>query len=140
MFFILYDADKLTDLISNKLLKVLEEPHSNHTLILLNPKNTKLLPTIASRTINLRLPIPSEVTPIEINEIYTKGMSFHEFQNKNRAQEKQLLSILLNAQFEDFKALDALTNLMKTHQESLTYHHSAQTRMYLIYQFLEQHL
>jgi formate dehydrogenase maturation protein FdhE len=55
-FIIIPEAHKLTPLISNKLLKVLEEPPVDMTFFLLNPRKQKLLETIHSRGIHLRIP------------------------------------------------------------------------------------
>ena len=53
--YILGDADKMNEEASNALLKTLEEPPSQTVLILLAPDETSVLPTIASRCVQVPL-------------------------------------------------------------------------------------
>lgn len=54
-FIIVYDSHQISTTLSNKLLKVLEEPQDNTVILFLNPTEKKLLPTIESRAINIKL-------------------------------------------------------------------------------------
>ncbi|MCT4640669.1 MAG: hypothetical protein N4A33_00125 [Bacteriovoracaceae bacterium] len=54
-YVIINDAHKLNKHTSNKLLKTLEEPNIKITIFILNNKNMKLLSTIESRGIKIRL-------------------------------------------------------------------------------------
>ena len=56
--FVIAPADAMTTSASNSLLKVLEEPAPNNFLILVTENSQNLLPTIASRCQNIRLPDP----------------------------------------------------------------------------------
>ncbi len=51
----IHDAHKLSVILANKLLKVLEEPPAKMVIFLLNPHGTSILNTIRSRAINLRV-------------------------------------------------------------------------------------
>jgi len=55
-FITIDDAHSITTILSNKLLKTLEEPAANTTIFLLDPFRKNILPTISSRAIYLRLP------------------------------------------------------------------------------------
>lgn len=52
-FLIIHDAQKLSTIFSNKLLKLLEEPPKDCIIILTNPHGSSLLATIRSRAIRL---------------------------------------------------------------------------------------
>ncbi len=55
-FVIIPEAHRITEILANKWLKVLEEPPVTATIFLLNPRRIKLLPTIQSRALPLRIP------------------------------------------------------------------------------------
>ncbi len=54
-FIFLFDAQDLSVIVSNKLLKVFEELGSDYCLILLAPDNSSILPTVLSRAIKLKV-------------------------------------------------------------------------------------
>ena len=54
-FLIIKDAQKINQIFSNKLLKILEEPPKNTVILLTNPHAASVLSTIKSRAITLRL-------------------------------------------------------------------------------------
>lgn len=53
---VLHDADRMTQASANVLLKTLEEPPANTTLMLLSGRPYALLPTIRSRVLHFRFP------------------------------------------------------------------------------------
>ena len=55
-FIIIDDAHSIQKILSNKLLKTLEEPAPKTTIFLLDPYRKKVLPTISSRAIYIRIP------------------------------------------------------------------------------------
>jgi DNA polymerase-3 subunit delta' len=55
-FIFLFDAQDLSVIVSNKLLKVFEELSSDYCLILFSPRNATLLDTVLSRAVKLALP------------------------------------------------------------------------------------
>lgn len=57
-FVVIEEAHLLTTVISNKLLKTLEEPIGDLSFFWLNPTGKKMLPTIESRALNLKLSWP----------------------------------------------------------------------------------
>ena len=56
--FIIAPVDAMTTSASNSLLKILEEPAPNNFLILVTENSQNLLPTVASRCQNIRMPNP----------------------------------------------------------------------------------
>ncbi|OUR95315.1 hypothetical protein A9Q84_15875 [Halobacteriovorax marinus] len=54
-FIVIDDAHSITTILANKLLKTLEEPAENTTILLLDPFRHEILPTISSRAIYLRI-------------------------------------------------------------------------------------
>lgn len=52
---VIFDAHRINHIVANKLLKTLEEPAPQNTILLINTQNTQLLPTISSRAITIRL-------------------------------------------------------------------------------------
>ncbi len=57
-FVILSPADGMNTAAANALLKILEEPPANTTLVLVSSRETRLLPTVRSRCQVIRLPRP----------------------------------------------------------------------------------
>ncbi|MFW5888051.1 MAG: hypothetical protein ACOCUH_04565 [Bacteriovoracia bacterium] len=64
-FVVIYHGGLIDERLSNKLLKSLEEPGKKTTIFLLNNDRQKLLPTISSRAIKLRLPFSKNVSNTE---------------------------------------------------------------------------
>ncbi len=66
-FIFLFDAEDLSVIVSNKLLKVFEELGSDYCLMLMAPDNASLLPTVLSRAVKLK--IASDKGMALLNEI-----------------------------------------------------------------------
>ncbi len=64
-FIFLYDAQDLSVIVSNKLLKVFEELGSDFCLILLVPDNAQLLETVLSRAVKLKLTETDSIGSLE---------------------------------------------------------------------------
>ena len=62
---VLHDADRMNAAAANILLKTLEEPPANTTLLLLTARPHALLPTIRSRVLHFRFPGLSAAVPAE---------------------------------------------------------------------------
>jgi hypothetical protein len=65
-FCVILDAHRLSAVVSNKWLKIFEEPQGESTIFLLNPRRTQLLPTIHSRAVHLRLPSENHETDFSL--------------------------------------------------------------------------
>lgn len=57
-FIFLFDAHDLSEIVSNKLLKIFEELGATFCLILMVPDNAPMLATVESRSIKLQIPKP----------------------------------------------------------------------------------
>jgi len=56
----IFDAQDISTILSNKLLKIFEELESSFCLILMVPDNSYILPTVSSRAIKLQIPCTNE--------------------------------------------------------------------------------
>lgn len=92
---IIPSAAHLNELVANKLLKLLEEPQPYLSVLLLNPTNMKLLPTIESRTIELRL------SPVELGHNIEQASSQSQLQFQEMA--KQIKGLALHQFIDSFK-------------------------------------
>ncbi|MDO9180906.1 MAG: hypothetical protein Q7U04_00795 [Bacteriovorax sp.] len=90
-FVFIFDAQDISTILSNKLLKVFEELDSNICLFLIVPDNAQILATVASRSIKLQIP------PME-NANYQKT----DFSGIKTPQD--LLALLKTGGLEDEKA------------------------------------
>lgn len=79
-FLIIEDANKLTTLHSNKLLKTFEEPPVEMIIFLLNPKKTNIINTINSRAIKLNIKINKEHQQLNLEELIK--LDFQSFSSK----------------------------------------------------------
>lgn len=101
-FLVIKNAHLINEKLSNKLLKTLEEPPIDCTIFLLNPNNIKLIPTIESRGIKIRVApnkqnISNKIDLSLFKKIH-EGMAFHELLELCKADksiEGQLTSALL---------------------------------------------
>jgi hypothetical protein len=59
-FIFIFDAQDISTILSNKLLKIFEELESSFCLILMVPDNSYILPTVSSRAIKLQIPSTNE--------------------------------------------------------------------------------
>lgn len=108
-FIIIEDAHAITKVLSNKLLKTLEEPAANTTILLLDPFRQEILPTIASRGIFLKL--PSKNASRDINKV--ESFSAH-------LASKQIDETLINS-FKSFEQnpehLSPILDYLKANKE-----------------------
>lgn len=92
-FALITQAGRISTVVANKWLKLLEEPNKDATIILINSNRIKLLETIESRGILLRL--ENNSAPLEVEEfrefiLETKALSLSEFIEKNQKSGKDL--------------------------------------------------
>lgn len=144
-FVIIHDAHKITLPLANKWLKTLEEPPVETTLFLLNPRQFKLIPTINSRAIELRIPSKqinsnqskwpeliqdfNHLTPFDFMEKYQKG-------------EQDLffwLNELINYLASDVNSLapkDELIHLLRMLKEMDVFNQPSATKWNIFYSYL----
>ncbi len=148
-FVVIPEAHRITTILANKWLKILEEPPVPATIFLLNPKRIKLLPTIQSRGQGLRLPrTRSPHDAILWQEFLTdiKPLSLSQFLEKYSKGEKNLhfwLEELL--QWETGEALKmenkiALEGVLKLLEEMDTFNQPAATKWTFFYSHLKDHV
>lgn len=80
-FITIDDAHSITNILSNKLLKTLEEPAPNTTIFLIDPYRKKILPTIESRAIYIRVATesnPATQQKVEKLSTFLEEQSFKE--------------------------------------------------------------
>jgi len=92
-FAIITQASRISTVVANKWLKLLEEPNRDTTIILINAQRIKLLETIQSRGILLRLNNFSEAPDLSefldfLNE--SKDLTLGQFLEKNQKGQKDL--------------------------------------------------
>lgn len=95
------NAQRISVSVANKLLKTLEEPPIESTIIMLNPQKVSLLETIKSRAIKLSIPLEKSKQSMELIETLVKeikaGTTFDEFAlsfKGNKQKEIQLFKEL----------------------------------------------
>ena len=64
-FIFIFDAQDISKILSNKLLKIFEELESSFCLILMVPDNSYILPTVSSRAIKLQIPSTNELLEVQ---------------------------------------------------------------------------
>lgn len=148
-FAVITEAHRINSLVGNKWLKLLEEPQGNSTIFLLNPRRQKLLETIHSRAIHLRLPIKStQVHHQEWEEFLKKarGQGLAKFLEENVRGETPLnfwIQELIQWEADQTDSpisKIALEEWLKTYQEMDVFHQPAATKWTLFYSFLNLHV
>ena len=130
-------AEKITTVLSNKLLKTLEEPPIPATIFLINDKKISLLETIVSRSIKLRVPIKTEQTK-NSNELIESLLSLptHQIIDKLKSapkKENQIINDVLNlcaVSKISYDQIQKIQNLIHEYQEDKTYHNAATHRLF----------
>lgn len=148
-FAIIPDAHRINTIVANKWLKLLEEPPLEATIFLLNPKKTKLLDTIHSRALHLRLPAKrGEVSGEEWKSLLSdvKSMSLSQFlenYSKGDVPLSEWVTELLNWEGAQSAAPAAKQSLMawvKNFEEMEIFHQPHATKWALFYSHLKEHV
>lgn len=148
-FAVILDAHRINTIVANKWLKLLEEPPQTATIFILNPKKTKLLDTIHSRALHLRL--PAELPPHSqedwqqmLEDAKAMGLSqFLENYSKGEISLTQWIEQLLywESQMDnDPAAKDALQKWVRNYEEMETFHQPTATKWTLFYSHLREHV
>ena len=148
-FVVISEAHRMSSVIANKWLKLLEEPQGQSTIFLLNSKRMKLLDTIHSRAIHLRLPS----TPVasdhsawtELLSVLGK-ISLSEFIEGYSRGEMTLddwITELVQWESEQLSSPESktqLTHWLKTLAEMEVFHQPTATKWTLFYSYLKDHV
>ncbi len=157
-FCVLYPVDEISDVVFNKLLKILEEPHNGLVFLLFDQKKSALLETISSRVLEIRLSkedltiMEANLDRSEMREKFnallgslpsSKGTGdwnhFLNLYSESRQDEKQLLGEFTRwvakhpHQPAAFK--EKFPGLMRWMEESKRYHNPISERAYFLFQF-----
>lgn len=147
-FAIITEGHRISTVVANKWLKLLEEPQGNSTIFLLNPRRGQLLPTIHSRAIHLRIHAPQSSKDFsEWNDLVQEASKMTLSQFLEKFSRNQNLSYWVNelVQWEAEKlekplTKQALENYLKDYQEMETFHQPTATKWTLFYSYLQTHV
>ncbi|MDD4972958.1 MAG: hypothetical protein PHY93_01335 [Bacteriovorax sp.] len=142
-FIFLFDAQDISTILSNKLLKVFEELGPNFCLFLMVPDNAPLLPTVLSRAIKLQIPNKKELisTAPDFSEIQTpQDLLAYLKQNRESASaaqdEKKFIEQVIQhcltqskLSSEPFKNLDELLKILADYETYSNFNNSKLARM-----------
>jgi DNA polymerase-3 subunit delta' len=132
-FIFIEDAHLLSVIVSNKLLKVLEEMPVAFCLFLLAPKQESLLPTVESRAIKILLPENLEALPTTVAHFSGAQEAVLELKKAedSLSMEKSFIENSLQRVIEsgDFLALEAALDNLKMHSVSESFNNSKAARL-----------
>lgn len=148
-FVVINDAHRINQIVANRWLKLLEEPPQNATIFLLNPKKVRLLDTIHSRALHLRLAKTKSEADFDnwdslLEDL--KVMKLSSFLEKYSRGDLNL-SYWMNAvldwesrQADNMEAKLALQEFTKEFQEMELFHQPTATKWTLFYSHLKEHV
>lgn len=148
-FAIITQGHRISQIVANKWLKLLEEPQGDATIFLLNPRGQRLLETIHSRAQHLRLSATKSEPDLEgflefIQKSKTQSLS--QFLEENTrgeisfTQRQQELIHWESLKEDGINHKMALENWLKSCQEFETFHQPSATKWTLFYQYLQLHV
>lgn len=132
------DAHKITEVVANKLLKVLEEPPIACTFLITNPLKKSLLHTIESRAIHLHLPLSKAHSKNDIDSTFledTCSLSLHLFieklksDNTDPSLESQVIEHIIAKNTLTLSQVKKLIHHAKIFKEDQTFYNSPQYRL-----------
>lgn len=137
---LLFDAQRMNSLISNKLLKTLEEPSPGNIIFLINMQQAPLLPTIKSRAINLRLGLFSP-PPLKEENLGEQSLPQLMGQDPGHKIDEQYLQYILEkeTQAPQYSRCTHLLKLTKWFMQSQALRNSHQERLARISLFDKSH-
>lgn len=148
-FVVIPEAHRITQTLANKWLKILEEPPVSATIFLLNPRRIKLLPTIQSRALSLRLAVKREKHDSSVWEEFTqnvKTMGLAEFLETYSKSDRPLrfwLEEMLSWETEQLAQMSGKSSMEKTLkllEEMETFNQPAATKWTFLYFHLKDHV
>jgi len=143
-FIFLFDAQDLSVIVSNKLLKIFEELGRDFCLILMVPNNAQLLPTVESRAIKLQIPgLPNNLnnqnqtdfsaikTPMDlINALKTQGgVSNYEEKKFIELAIDKILNSAAPTSLESYQEIDSLLKKLQSYEISASFNNSKLSRL-----------
>lgn len=148
-FAVITEGHRINTIVANKWLKLLEEPQGITTIFLLNPRGQKLLDTIHSRALHLRLPV--SITPASLEdwhsfilEIKQNSLSqileLHQKSDLDVSYWTQKLILWESQQLDQTQGKIALDEWLKMLQEMEVFHQPSATKWTLFYSYLHEHV
>jgi DNA polymerase III delta prime subunit len=134
-FVFIYDAHRITEILSNKLLKTFEDSPKQLTIFLFLKDQRPLLPTILSRAISLKINI--QKTPLvqkNLGPLLNPGKIIDEIKSLEEG-ESQFISSVIDQRLENnptFSQIENCLNSLKSFQKSAEYNNSQASRIALI--------
>jgi hypothetical protein len=148
-FIVMPSAHLLSELVCNHLLKVLEEPPAFAVFIIINQSNIKLLSTIESRAVNLRIG-PKELKlenlfdqnsgpEIDLTKLRLLSLSDFNEQIKDRETEKAILLAIGRKVLQSQQISHHLDyqKLLKTYESSVAWNDTVYNRFLMTYQLIK---
>jgi hypothetical protein len=132
--------------VANKCLKLLEEPNGNSTIFLLNPRGQKLLDTIQSRGLTLRISFQKEKKTDSHWPTFIKNSASQNLADFIESNQKSDFDVAYWTQEwatweaehpEDITAKQAVIDWLKNLQELETFHQPSATKWTLFYGVLK---
>jgi len=148
-FIVVTEAHRVGQVVANKWLKSLEEPVSECTIFLLNPRRQKLLDTIHSRAVHLRIPSPPIPEHPEQWASFladAKNLSMSSFLEKYSKSTLDLNywtnELVCHEQYvsSDFSVKNSHLEWLKLLKEMETFHQPSATKWSLFYSHLQEHV
>ena len=142
-FIIINDAHKITPIVANKLLKVLEEPPIELAVFLLNPQNKQLLSTLQSRAIEIRLRGRQDrYEDNYIQSVMARCLTFQDFDQEVSDQNifdiiKKSINILVK-KVENIENCQSVLKLLKTIENDMIFNNSKQAQKLKLYHILRE--
>lgn len=141
-FIFLFDAQDLSVILSNKLLKIFEELDAHFCLILMVPDKAPMLATVESRAIKLQIDSPQNSdsqnsfdfgelkTPMDLMNYFKQASGNSQYDEK-KFIEHAIAQILLSAQStpQSFNDLDALLRSLENFESANNFNNSKLSRI-----------
>lgn len=138
-YIFLFDAQDLSVIVSNKLLKVFEELGQHYCLMMFAPRNAPLLETVLSRAVKLTIPDPKggeiDLTGAQLDFSTVQSpqdlMAFIKESDDELLVEKKFIEHAINQCLSrgDFRELDGLLLQLKEYEKRLAFNNSRLSRL-----------
>jgi hypothetical protein len=148
-FAVITEGDRVNKTVANKWLKLLEEPTGESTIFLLNTLEQKLLPTIHSRALHIRLPrVKEDIDSTDWNQFLTEASKMplsqflETYSRGNYSLDLWISEVLRweSLQTDSAKSKNALVSWIKNFEEMDTFNQPHATKWALFHSYLGQHV
>lgn len=132
----LFDAQDLSVIVSNKLLKVFEELGPEYCLMLFAPRNASLLDTVLSRAVKLSLPEgsgPAKTASVDFSKLSTPAelIQWLREQDDEALFEKKYIEEAIEQCLEkaQYREIEQLLNALRDYETRLAFNNSRLSRL-----------